>query len=322
MKNFEESIETQLHPLTGIIAVSKAFIRATRSMSLSECKCFFAALTQLRYTEKPKSNVVFLDKKKLAREVLGINPDSNHLSQEVKKKVGELSEHSKIVIDDEDSDIYYNGHLVSSFSFRQNIVRIKFDDDYLSMFTDLRKDYITMWSADIFKLNDIRAYTFYEFLRQHSDTRKTNEHLLTTSSIKKLLGMPKDGKGSYMRGDGTFDRSNFEKHVLTSVCKELMNCKMISLIPQEDGNCFEKVRNGNHVSGYIFRWTVSDHPSVASATEVREIREDPAALKVAKDIIVSKKSPRHRKQPQTDYMQRTYTDEQISRLEKKKLGLL
>ncbi len=283
------TIEDLFEPPERLFAVSRIFARARKSMSLAEQKTFVYALALLRFTEEAKSSYVRLNKKTLAN-ILGIHSDPNHLSVDLFDNIKNLPKHSYIEIAMSDRDLYASGFLVTSVICFKNIVRIRFNEDYMSLFTGLSKDYITMWSMDIFRMSSKRSVQFYELLRQLTDTRNdVNQHGWGVKQFKEMFGIPKDGKGSYMRKDGHFDRPAFEKYVLQPLCDDLKKCKMINLVIQPDGKYYEKVKSGNRVVGYRFYWTFSSHPAVASAEEVRQIQQradkNPRVLKIAKDLL-------------------------------------
>ena len=104
-----------------------------------------------------------------------------------------------------------------------------------------------------------------------------------------------------MRAKNGFNRSEFEKKVIEPLCKDMANCKMIQLVMQENGRYYEKVKEGNRVKGYRFYWTLSMHPAVASASEVKGLQErvdsNPSVLKVAKDIVKGEKKPKAKEKP-------------------------
>lgn len=153
----------------------------------------------------------------------------------------------------------------------KNRVRVKFEEDYLSLFTGLTTNFITMWSTDIFQMQSKRSVTFYEYLREHTDTRKhMNSIGLGIKAIKDLLDIPKE---SYMRAPekGGFNRPQFEKGVIDPMCRDLLQTKMITLVVQPNGKLYEKVKHGNRVAGYCFYWTYSSHPAVATAPELAQI---------------------------------------------------
>ena len=156
-----------------------------------------------------------------------------------------------------------------------------------------------MWSGDIFKMRSERAVKFYEVLRENSDTRKEMQTgTISIRFLKELFGIPKDGKGSYMY-KGHFRRPEFEKRVIDAICEDLAQTEMIQLIVQPDGKYYEKIKRGNRVIAYKLYWTITSHPRVASAAEVREIQdkvdENPQVLKVAKDIVKGQKKPKKAK---------------------------
>ena len=320
-----------------LFAVSRIFARARKEMSLAEQKTFVYALSELKFTEEAKSNYVRLDKKTLAN-ILGIHSDSNHLSVDLFDEIKDLPRHSYITIAEKDLDFYSSGFVVTNVTSFKNMVRIKFEEDYLSLFTGLSTNYITMWSSDIFKMTSRRSVQFYEYLRQITDTRDEVNHVgLRIKALKEMFDIPKEGKGSYMRDSdkGGFDRANYEKKVIEPLCEDLAKCKMISLVVQPDGKYYEKVKNGNRVQGYRFYWTFSARPSVATASEVKKIQErvdaNPEVLKVAKDIVAGKERPKKRdKQGEKDkpvgsktrfasYDQRDYDTDEFAEFERKLL---
>lgn len=278
---------------SGLFAVSRVFARARKEMTLAEQKAFVYALSKLKFKEEAKTNIVRMDKKELA-EIVGIHSDADHLSVDLNRSIGDLAKHSYIKIADNDHDFYDNGFVINRVTILKNMVRIKFDDEYLSLFTGLSKNYITLWSHDIYKMNSERSVQFYEYLRQITESRyPVNDVLIGVRTLKEMFSIPKEGKGSYMRKKGGFDRTQFEKYVIDPVCDDLKECKMVNLVVQPDGKYYEKVKHGNSVKGYRFYWTFSAYPGVASAHEVREIQErvdkNPQVLKVARDILKGEK---------------------------------
>ena len=306
------SIEQLFTPPERLIAVSKVFARARKNMSLTEQKSFVFALSQMNFTEDPKTNFVKLDKKTLAR-IVGVNSDQDHLSVDLFDNIKDMTAHSYIEIREKDLDLYACGFLITSVVSFKNIVRIRFNEDYLPLFTNLTTDYITMWSSDIFQMTSKRSVQFYEYLRLITDTRlEVNDVLLGVKAIKEMFDIPKEGTGSYTNSNGHFDRTNFERYVIDPLCDDLKNSRMIQLILQPNGKYYEKVKRGNRIMGYRFYWTYSAHPAVASASQVHEVQqrvdEDPQILKVATDIVQGeKKGSRNKKQAEVhNFKEREY----------------
>ena len=298
------SIDDLYRPPERLFAVSRIFAKARKEMSLAEQKCFVYALSQLKFTEPTKIDIIYLDKKTLAR-VIGINSDTDHLSVNLQRAIGELPKHSYIEISKEDKDLFDSGTIITRLTMLKNLVRIKFEREYLALFTGLSADYITMWSSDIFQMQSKRSVQFYERLRQETDTRQSvNSYGFGIKALKEMFNIPMDGDGSYMRKDGHFDRPAFEKYVIQSLCDDLKHCKMINLVIQPDGKPYEKVKRGNRVLGYKFYWTFTAHPAIAIASETQKIQDrvdkDPQILKIAKDILNGEKKQKS-KNAFTDY---------------------
>ena len=304
-----------------LFAVSRIFARARKNMTLAEQKTLVFALSEIKFKEPAKSNVIYIDKKALA-EVIGVKADPDHLSVEVFNRIKELPKHSFIEIKKEDKGLFDSGTFITRVTMLKNRVRVKFEEEYLSLFSNLSTNFITMWSSDIFQMSSIRSVQFYEHLRQITDTRKqVNDVLLGVRALKEMFNIPETGEGSYMRKSG-FNRTAFEERVVQPLCDDMNKCSMIKLVVQPDGKYYEKVKEGSRVIGYRFYWTFSAYPAVASASEVHELQErvdqDPVVLKVAKDIVKGEKKQKAKKET-NDFNERTYDYADLERklMEKK-----
>lgn len=301
------TIEEYMNPPERLVAVSRIFARARKEMSLAEQKTFVYALAKMNFTEEPSTDVVRLDKKTLAR-IIGINSDADHLSVDLYNEIKELPAHSFIEISENDIGLYSNGFIVTAITRFKNIIRLRLNKEYMPLFTGLSGDYITLWSSDIFKMSSRRSAQFYEYLRQITDTRKeVNDVGLGVKALKKMFNIPQE---TYMREKGGFDRRNFENRVIDPICADLAKCKMINLVVQPDGKYYVKEKHGNRVSAYRFFWTFSAHPSVATASEVKQIQErvdkNPEVLKVAKDILTGEKKKKTTGNKFNNFKQRDY----------------
>lgn len=314
------TIENIFEPPERLFAISKIFARAKRDMSLAEQKTFVYALSEMKFTEKATTPYIRLDKKILAG-ILGIKSDPDHLSVDLYDNIRELPKHSYIEINEPELDLQSNGFVITALTRFKNVIRLRFNEEYLGLFTGLSANYITMWSSDIFKMKTKRSIQFYEHLRQNTDTRHDTQEIgLGIKALKDLFGIPKDGEGSYMRKDGHFDRTAFERRIIEPLCEDMKHCKMISLLTQPDGKMYEKVKRGNRVLGYRFYWTFSAHPAVATAEEVKQIQDrvdkNPQVLKVAKDIVKGEKKKRTdqgKGNRFNNFQQREYDFEELER---------
>ena len=318
---FESQIDGQMsivdlyEPRERLFAVHRIFARARKEMSIAEQKTFVYALSQIKFTEEATSPYVYMDKKTLA-EIVGITSDPDHLSVNLKRAIGDLPKHSFIEISAQDKEFYESGTIITRITMLKNRVRVKFEPDYLKLFTGLTKDYITLWSSDIFQMTSNRTIRFYEELRQLTyDKVSVNQHGWSTRKLKEMFNIPATGKGSYMREKGGFNRSEFEQKVIDPICEELKRCKMIQLIMQPDGKYYEKVKRGNRVEGYRFYWTFTSHPGVASAEEVKQIQErvdkNPEVLKVAKDILKGERRKKKEQNPFNDFEHNEYDFDEL-----------
>ena len=209
--------------------------------------------------------------------MIGIDSDINHLSQDLKRAIGQMPRHSFIEFDEKGKDFYVSGNFVRTIAMFKNVVRLKIEDEFLGLFgnLDAKKEvskYITMWSADIFRMKSERAVLFYELLRDNSDTRLAmNAGTVSIRKFKEMFDIPKDGKGSYMRTKSGFNRTQFEHDVINPLCEELAKTEMITLILTPEGKYYEKVKKGNRVIAYKFYWTIKD---IKPRLEEKEMGED------------------------------------------------
>lgn len=305
----------------NLFAVSRVFAEARKQMNLAEYKTLTLALSRISW-QNPCPDTLYIDKKELAK-VIGITSDTDHLSVDLNRAIGEMPAHSFLRFADRDKDMYVNGNFVRTIAMFKNRVRIRLEEEFLGLFGGLDKNYITMWAEDIFQMRSERAVLFYELLREHTDSRlDINSGTVSVQKFKEMFNIPKDGPGSYTRDNGHFNRSEFEKYVIDPVCEDVSKCRMIQLVIQPNGKYYEKIKQGNRVRAYQFAWVYTSHPAVATASEVKEIQDrvdkNPQLLKVARDIIEGEKHPkREHKQTKNqfnDFQQRSYDADELEHL--------
>ena len=250
----EEYFKGEITP--NLFGVSMIFTEARRNMTLKEYKAFTFALSHHDWT-KPCPDTLYLDKKEVAA-YLGIKSDEDHLSENLMRDIGDMPIHSFLKFKDKDKDIYINGCFVSTIASFRNRVRIRLNSDYLPLFGCLdgkERRYITMWSGDIAKMSSERSIRFYELLRGESDTQFVSQTgTLGVKKFKEIFDIPINGKGSYMREKGGFNRTEFEHKVIDPLVDDLSKTEMIKLVMNEQGKFYEKVKQGNRVNAYRFFW--------------------------------------------------------------------
>ena len=165
----------------------------------------------------------------------------------------------------------------------------------------LECEYITLFLRDILRfdsnIDGLRAYTLYEHLRMNSDNRRTNTRIISTKEFKELFNIPKDGKGSYMRENGGFDRANFEKRVIEPVLKMLGACEHVVLHergrkPNGERIYYTKIKKHGLVQGYELMYTINKYPRAVKPETIIDVQENPVDLKIAQDVKEGKKKPK------------------------------
>ncbi len=283
----EELFKVEVKP--NLFAVSRIFAEAHKQMNVYEYKAFTLGLSRIDWTQ-PCPDTIYLDKKELA-SVLGINPDTDHASQEIWKLLHDMPKHSFIEFS-EKGKYSISGNFVRTIAKFKNVVRIRVEDEFFGCFGNLdgKKEvskYITMWSADIYSMRSERSVLFYELLRDNSDTRLTiNSGTVGIKKFKEMFNIPKEGKGSYMREKGGFNRTEFEHKIIDPICEDLAKTEMIRLHLTPEGKYYEKVKQGNRVMGYKFYWSIQDpkpkleepEPEEVEVIEAAEVEAQPEYL--------------------------------------------
>lgn len=219
-------------------------------------------LTKINWAKEVNTNEVELDKREVA-EIIGIVIDKN-LSIKLRSMFKNMMIHSMISFDSDDKDVYEDGMLVVKVRSTKGSMIVQFNDYYMPLLSNLLKDkdFVTIWANDIYKFDSNYSYILFEELRLHSDTSRTNWRTYTTKQLKEMFRIPKSGKGSYMRKDDGFDRSNFEKKVLDTAIDEINKGQMLKVLPILDsdeckkGKCYEKIKKNGYVAGYRFKYVV------------------------------------------------------------------
>ena len=123
--------------------------------------------------------------------------------------------------------------------------------------------------------------------------------------------IPKDGKGSYMRENGGFDRSNFEKYVIDPVLNMLAKCEHVVLHnygKDKKGNWvyYNKIKKHGMVQGYELTYSINKRPSGIKKQTIIDVQENPTTLKIAQDIIEGKerqkKAVKKNSKPSAQYL--------------------
>ena len=243
----------------NLIAVSKVFARAQKQMNAAEFKTFIAALTKIKFTESNNSNIVNLDKRKLAK-LCGFESDDDNLTSDFKITIDKLSSNSFVRFSIKDTGEWVNGVMIDQIGYVRGQIIVRFNHDYMPLFEDLVDNFITLLPSDIFTMKSSRAMIFYEYLRLHSDTRKSVcTKTFSIDYLKELFDIPNTDKGSYVNKEGKLDVGNFEKHIIQPLISDMEHCKMIKLIVNQDGKYYKKIKEYGKVVGFSFTWKVQEY---------------------------------------------------------------
>ena len=284
----------------GLIAISKAMARAKDKMSMQETKLAFIMLSKIEWKNVKNNLEIWVDKGEIMK-LLGSEIDSSDQSAYLRKLAQNTVHHSDLCFDGEDADEWEDMPLFTRRKSTKNMLMMEIYSGVAHHIQGLECEYITLFLSDILKfdsnIDGLRAYTLYEYLRLNSDTRRINSRILSTKDFKQIFNIPKDGKGSYMRESGKFDRPAFEKYVIEPVLNMLAKCDHVVLHDygkDKKGQpvYYNKIKKHGMVQGYELTYTINKRPRAIKRESIIDVQAKPEVLKVAQDIIEGKKNPK------------------------------
>lgn len=285
-----------------LIAISKTLARAKDGMSMQEKKLMAIYLSKIEWKNATNNLEIWVDKKEIM-ELLGSKMDSTDHSTYLRKLAQDTVRHSELHFDGKDRDEWEDMPLFTRRKSSKNKLMMELYHGAAELVQGLKCEYITLFLRDILKfdsnIDGLRAYTLYEHLRLNSDSRRINTRIISTKEFKEMFGIPIGGKGSYMRDDGGFDRSNFEKRVIEPVLKMLSQCEHVVLHNygrKKNGEIvyYKKIKKHGLVQGYELTYTINKYPRTIKSETIIDVQEKPDILKVAQDIIDSKKNQKRK----------------------------
>ena len=304
---------------TGLVAISNILARAKNTMNMTQKKLASIYLSKIEWSKSGNNNEIWVSREELI-EKLGTEMDSSDISAWFRRVAKDMAHNSEIRFDSKDKSEWKDMFLFTDREYKNGKLLVVINPRIMKLLEDLKCEYITLFLADILgfpsNIDGARAFALYEFLRLHSDSRKKNKRVISTKEFKELFGIPKDGRGSYVRADGKFDRSKFEERVIMPVLILLLDCEHVILHSYDNGGAlYKKIKNGNRVVGYELTYSINKHPNVVNQADLEDIQQRPEVLKVAKDILKGEwKKPK--KNSYNDYPQRRYTAEEMDNLER------
>lgn len=287
----------------GLIAISKTLARAKDGMSMQEKKLMAICLSKIEWKSVANNLEIWMDKKEIM-ELLGSTIDSSDQSVYLRKLAQETVRHSELHFSGKDKDEWEDMPLFTRRKSTKNQLMMELYQGAADLVQGLECEYITLFLRDILRfdsnIDGLRAYTLYEHLRMNSDNRRTNTRIISTKEFKELFNIPKDGKGSYMRESGGFDRANFEKYVIEPVLRMLGACEHVVLHergrkPNGEPLYYAKIKKHGLVQGYELMYTINKYPRAIKPETIIDVQENPVNLKIAQDVKEGKKKPKKNK---------------------------
>lgn len=284
----------------GLIAISKTLARAKDGMSMQEKKLMAICLSKIEWKNVANNLEIWMDKEEIM-ELLGSTIDSSDRSTYLRKLAQETVRHSELHFSGKDKDEWEDMPLFTRRKSTKNQLMMELYQGAADLVQGLDCEYITLFLRDILRfdsnIDGLRAYTLYEHLRMNSDNRRTNTRIISTKEFKELFNIPKDGKGSYMRENGGFDRANFEKRVIEPVLKMLGACEHVVLHergrkPNGEPLYYAKIKKHGLVQGYELMYTINKYPRAIKPETIIDVQENPVDLKIAQDVKEGKKKPK------------------------------
>lgn len=307
----------------GLVAISNTLARAKDGMTMQERKLMCIFLSKIEWKNLSKNLQICVDKHEIM-ELLGSKMDTTDQSTYLRKLAQNMVHHSELHFDSTDKDEWEDMPLFTRRKSTKNKLMIEIYQGAVDLIMGLNCEYITLFLSDILNfdsnIDGNRAYKLYEYLRLHSDTRRMNSRIISTKGFKQLFDIPKDGKNSYMRKDGTFDRSNFEKKVVEPVLAMVGKCNHVVLHnygKDKNGKViyFRKVKEHNIVKGYELTYSINKYPRAIKRETLIDVQAKPDVLKVAQDIMENnkKKASEPKKNKFNDFGQHDYDYDELER---------
>lgn len=154
------------------------------------------------------------------------------------------------IVIDEDNEI--SGNIISRIERNKSNYNVVFDDKMAPILKELKGHYTMYYINSILTFNSSFSISLYNYLMSWEDKKEViNKRYLSTKQLKELFGL---SESDYMRKDGTFDRSNFEKKTIHKAVEEIVKSGAINIYWYK-----AKHRLTKQVVAYVFEYVVFDN---------------------------------------------------------------
>lgn len=220
--------------------------------------------------EKEDWYVVTFDDKDFC-EVRGIETDSQHRGERVKKVLSDFQDKSLFLwTDPKDRKKYRRSYLVTDIDGTKKgktsvILNLKYKEEFSEI-----KSYVPYFINDMYQLSPQEGQLFLE-LRNHWDDRyDKNRRFYTVDELRRILSISEDAYFHEVRGVRQFNREMFEKTFNKYLQNINEKCKTVLVYPKKTKTnkkgdkqfiFFEKIYDqfGNYVSGYTIEYKCFIH---------------------------------------------------------------
>lgn len=235
-KNLVNPLDNQIIRMSNIIARKNPKNKNTKEqLTHTEKRLFYMALSQANAIDD--KGIVKL-KKTDVFEKLGIS--DNNMYSRYRELFKEMQFKTYYEFDTEDG--WDDGFLIYRTAMTKHHFHVYFDLTYIPLLREMQQS-TTMFFDDILKFECTHSISLYQFIRSLNKHPKfSNCYDFSTTELKTIFGLDEN---SYMRKNGGFDRSNFEKYTIDAAVKELN--EKATLIRNI---CYKKHKKGNRVAFY------------------------------------------------------------------------
>mgnify|MGYP001175648466 CR=1 FL=1 len=225
-----------------LASMSNALARKISGETSNENKLLMMTISQLDpYHEN--SNKVKLKKTDVFK-TLGLTGNDRYMR--TKKTLQKLLKSSFVDLTKDDIKGDFEGiagYVLPTLetNYRSEFYTIKVNPDFMPHMQLLKSYYTTIQLDSIVAFNSIFAHRLYQYICSWQDKE---ESYLTTEELKELFNL---GKDDYVRGNGKFDRYNFEIKTLNIAIEEINEYSEFKVT-------YEKIKKGNRVRFYKLTW--------------------------------------------------------------------
>lgn len=308
-----------------LFAISKAFARSKDGMTMTEKKLCCIYLSKLEWKNLKNEREIWVDKSEIM-EALGSVMDSTDQSTYLRKLAQNMVHHSEMHFQGADRNEWEDIPLFTNRKSTKGKLMIKLNEDAMPHLENLSCDYITLFLADILHFpNTIegqRAYKLYEYLRLNSDSRRKEcETILTTKKIKELFDIPFQGKGSYVKPDGKFNRTEFENKVVNPVLKILAECSHVVLFDfgkdqKGERKLYNKIKKNGMVEGYELMYSINMTCKKIKPKTIVALKDKPEVARVAQNLMEHQQKPKKKPKKNNDFNDFPQRDYDFEKMEK------